>query len=483
MDKLINNYEKRINTFVLQMAENPIIVKKEKNKYMTTREALYADMSNKILDKKGFIFSTYKTDKERIKDYLDQKKEYNKHCLSLRKKKNNYDPSEGFLQPSMRFKAINDLERLKDTLKEREIYEDEKNVILKNINNKNMTAHSDYSSSSDEEKNKTPTKFKFNISNMEKKSPKKNIKNENDEEEERRKKIHNKIIESRKNMLKKRKFYITLGLDKKTQNPNTAKFLRSDLHNKTHFKAMENLTMFKTSTMNHNLFKTWSKEDINQQKNLKEIKDNFYATITNGFKNKYLTQSRFNFHKKNIIKNNNDDYENKLIQQNIIPINKLNKQSSPNQGFNLLGNKKILQDLEITKEIANSNPLLFNMNFNSIKADINNIDFTNDQLNKLKRLAFENNIDDNISSDSDSEYKTNFRNETYEEFKKDENIVIDGEEFKKTDTFKIADKVLQKCNWNQSSKKYNSNKFHQGKLMFTGGLTLNQFEQKYGIVP
>ena len=75
MDKLVNNYEKRINTFVLQMAENPIIIKKDKNKYMTTREALYADTSNKILDKKGFIFSTYKTDKERIKDYLEQRKE------------------------------------------------------------------------------------------------------------------------------------------------------------------------------------------------------------------------------------------------------------------------------------------------------------------------------------------------------------------------------------------------------------------------
>ena len=64
MDKLINNYEKRINTFVLQMAENPIIVKKEKNKYMTTREALYADMSNKILDKKGFIQNIKHINKE-----------------------------------------------------------------------------------------------------------------------------------------------------------------------------------------------------------------------------------------------------------------------------------------------------------------------------------------------------------------------------------------------------------------------------------
>ena len=101
MDKLVNNYEKRINTFVLQMAENPIIIKKEKNKYMTTREALYADTSNKILDKKGFIFSTYKTDKERIKDYLDQRTEklnHKKHNSSLVKDKK-------FIQPLMRFNA------------------------------------------------------------------------------------------------------------------------------------------------------------------------------------------------------------------------------------------------------------------------------------------------------------------------------------------------------------------------------------------
>jgi hypothetical protein len=281
-------------------------------------------------------------------------------------------------------------------------------------------------------------------------------------------------------MLKKRKFYMTLGLKKKVDNPNKAKFLRSDLNNKIHFKAMENLTMFKTSTMNHNLFKTWNKEDINQQKNLKNIKDNFYSTITNGFKNKHFYNTQFGNFNRTMNKTLNEDYENKIMQQTIIPINKLGNQNQG--GFNLLGNKKILQDLEITKEIANSNPLLFNMNFNSIKADAHTINCTNEQLNNLKRLAFESTVDDDVSSHSDSDYKTNFRNETYEELKKEENVIIDGEEFKKTETDKIAEKVLEKCNWNGAFKKYNT-KFDKGKLMFTGGLTLNQFERKYGIVP
>ena len=419
MDRLINNYEKRINTFVLQMAENPIIVKKEKSKYMTTREELFADMSHKILDKKGFIFSTYKTDKERIKDYLEQKVELNKNYKNNKKK--NIIEADIF-KPTMRFKARTDLERVEETLKETKSLND-KSFALNQIN-KPITAHSDYSSSSDEER-KTQKKFRFIVTNVDNNKNKK--KDDFDEEEERKKALHNKVIESRKNMMKKRKFYLTLGLNKRVENPNKAKFIRGDLHNKTHFKAMENLTMFKTSTMNHNIFRTWSKEDINQQKTLKEMKENFYSTITNGFKKKYLTQTRFGNFPKITIKNMNEDYENKLVNQTIIPINKLsNKTASNPGGFNLIGNKKILNDLEITKEIANSNPLLFNMNFNSIKADSNNINCTNEQLNDLKRLAFESNMVEDVTSDSESDYKT------YEEFKKDENVMIDGEQFKKT---------------------------------------------------
>ena len=193
-------------------------------------------------------------------------------------------------KPTMRFKARTDLERVEETLKDTEgLNLNDKTFALNQIN-KPTTAHSDYSSSSDEER-KSQKKFRFIITNDDRnKNKKKDI---FDEEEERKKLLHKKIIESRKNMMKKRKFYITLGLNKRNENPNKAKFIRGDLHNKTHFKAMENLTMFKTSTMNHNIFRTWSKEDINQQKNLKEMKETFYSTITNGFKNKYLIQELY----------------------------------------------------------------------------------------------------------------------------------------------------------------------------------------------
>ena len=59
-----------------------------------------------------------------------------------------------------------------------------------------------------------------------------------------------------------------------------------------------------------------------------------------------------------------------------------------------------------------------------------------------------------------------------------ENIVIDGKEYKKSETHKIADKILKKCNYNENKVKYNSN---EGGLMFTNGLTIKEFEAKYGL--
>jgi hypothetical protein len=285
-------------------------------------------------------------------------------------------------------------------------------------------------------------------------------------------------------MLKKRKFLV-MGLNRRIDN-SQARYIRGDLHNKTHFKAMENLTMFKTSTMNHKIFKQWSKEDINQQKNLRETKINFYTTITNGFKkndNLFLNNTGFNNTLANF-KSQNTSL--KFNQNNETSLNntpkKIISKNKNVKNFNLFGNKKILNDLEITKEIAKSNPLLFNINFNSIKTDINNIQASNDEMDNLKRLAFEIPENDENNDDSKDFQNLNYKNEAYDEFKKEENIFIDGQEFKKSETDKIADKILKKINYNEKKKKINS-KMGQGKLMFTGGLTLNQFELKYGLLP
>ena len=133
-----------------------------------------------------------------------------------------------------------------------------------------------------------------------------------------------------------------------------------------------------------------------------------------------------------------------------------------------------MEELELTNEIANSNPLLFNLNFNNIKNEINNSHNNQEQLDILKKMAFENNEKtEEYSVSNDGNWKND-----YDDLKKEENIVIDGKEYKKSETYKIADKLLQKCHYNENKVKCNSN---EGGLMFTNGLTIKEFEAKYGL--
>ena len=88
-------------------------------------------------------------------------------------------------------------------------------------------------------------------------------------------------------------------------------------------------------------------------------------------------------------------------------------------------------------------------------------------------MAFEknDNYDDSYSNEG-------FIKNEYDDLKKEENIIIDGKEFKKSETYKIADKILKKCNYNENKIKY---KPYEGGLMFTNGLTIKEFEAKYGL--
>ena len=47
------------------MAEKPIELKEPKYHITTTRQELIKEESNKILSKKGFVFSTYQTEREK----------------------------------------------------------------------------------------------------------------------------------------------------------------------------------------------------------------------------------------------------------------------------------------------------------------------------------------------------------------------------------------------------------------------------------
>ena len=442
MDQLLSNYEQRIHNFVFQMAENPIIVKKYKEKHYSNRQALLAETSDKIISKKGFIFTNFKSDKERLKEYLEEKALLHKQ---------HHPQTETSITTY----------------------------------NKNIIAPQPFYSRSNSYFDKY---YKCN--------------------DEKKRFLHDKIYEERKRLLRKRKLpsfqkYNNTHYDNYYTSNNTSPRQVTTHYwddpslqmNKTHFKAMENLIMFKTSTMDHNAFKSIYNDNNNTQqvhnKDKKVIRSNnhFYQTV-NHFKKKEQQPDEHGVVPNNI--NNRTFYLAKQTFYSCPPLHNNNnnvhdddmhdKMSNTNvKGFSLIGNKKIFQDKEITKEIANTNPLLFNINYNSVKGDTKAECVTEEQMDVLRKMAFNNDVtEEEITAKELKELMK--EKENYEEFKKDQHITIDGEEFKKTEIDKIADRVLKKCQYSEKRKNKYS-KMGDGKLMFTGGLTLNEFETKYGFVP
>ena len=307
------------------------------------------------------------------------------------------------------------------------------------------------------------------------------------DEEILQKERHNKIIQQRKNMINKRKFLLNINQDKdKKLENNKMKYISGNLYPRTYFKTMENLTMFQTSTINHNIFKKWKEED---EKKLRSIKINnvnrYNQKYFQGLLSSYFPKIEKNpvfkkissFDEKKIINDinniNNFDNQNNAPFEDIIAKGKKIGVNEKQKQFNFAGNKKFFEELEITKDIANTNPLLFNLNFNNYKNNSIITPKIENQLSILKTMAFEKNekLDDSFT-------KILFDKNDFEDFKKEDNIIIDGREYKKSETYKIADKVLKKCNYNENKVKYNSN---EGGLMFTNGLTINDFEAKYGL--
>ena len=74
-------------------------------------------------------------------------------------------------------------------------------------------------------------------------------------------------------------------------------------------------------------------------------------------------------------------------------------------------------------------------------------------------------------------------NKLYEKNLDEDNIMVDNEIFNKKNQFElITNKILDKCNIFNHKSKFNNTilKKRNGKLMFTRGLSINQFEKKYG---
>ena len=497
------------------MAEKPIILKNNINKNITTREDLYNSTSNKILDKKGFLFKSYKSDKERINELLknkeildkfldENKNNKKKHQKFIEKLKKKY-----FIQPSMHFRKRTGLEKIYDLFKKKHHLNNEQKILYDQLIKMGLI-HSNLVKYENENENDDNYENLLHLGNanssnniFNNKNKKNNFNNKSLSEEGKYKKfLHDKIINERKNMLIERKLLLNVGNRIKNIDKEKEKHLNNEETEKLYFKAAQNLTIFKSTSINHKLFKTWSMEDLVKQQNINEAKKRFYKTISSKFSKSMKEKKKCKYkNKKGIIvglqnikindtENNNNivDIKNNNNKNSKINLTKYNEFEKRKSDFNLLNEETILENIELKKEIININPLLFKLNYNKVKNDIYDINscnnnnnkisfFSLDKLKVLKKMAFENVYEQsNIAKIKDG------LNSYYNDYKKDENILIDGKFYKKKDADIIAEKMLKKCNYNPKNVNY-KNIDGKGKLMFTNGLTVKEFGIKYGILP
>ena len=100
---------------------------------MITRQKLFADSSSKILDKKGFSFKNFKTDKERIKTFIQEKE--TKNLSNIKGKNLKLNLKKIFLDEKQNNKYKEDFKKIIKVLKNNkdDDLNDKEKVLYENI--------------------------------------------------------------------------------------------------------------------------------------------------------------------------------------------------------------------------------------------------------------------------------------------------------------------------------------------------------------
>ena len=457
MSKLLSHYEARIKNFVLKMSESPYLIKKY-NRIYTPKSVTQIPVTQTFYQKNAFSFKKFKSDRERINEILEKnavlEEYYKKMKVEKERIKKIYQIkfAPKLIQPNMHFqykngesiinrKLANKIKELSTKSKSVDNY----NIEETNEENENNNDNASYINTQEENNNKINNKTNKNVYDL-------------TEEQIRRKNLHNKIIEDRKNMINTRKLLMNLeggNLEKKNH-----KYSLGELYRKTEFKAMENLNIFKTSTMNQPILKKWKKEDEEKQINIKLIN----LTEENNNNKRVTRNNKSNreiFNKKiiNTMKDNDNPKLKKIYSMDEIDINNnseiySNMDNKDLYNFNsnikdkpyiekrrlkLSEDKKILNNFNLTKVVSNTNPLLYKLYFLDVKSKDNNIGINEDQFNQIKKMAFE--------EKKSSVYVTSNENDKFEEDAHNDELNIFNKKNKKQSVDKLVEKILTDTNW------------------------------------
>ena len=458
MSKLLSHYEARIKNFVLKMSESPYLIKKY-NRIYTPKSVTQIPVTQTFYQKNAFSFKKFKSDRERINEILEKnavlEEYYKKMKVEKERIKKIYQIkfAPKLIQPNMHFqykngesiinrKLANKIKELSTKSKSVDNY----NIEETNEENENNNDNASYINTQEENNNKINNNTNKNVYDL-------------TEEQIRKKNLHNKIIEDRKNMINTRKLLMNLeggNLEKKNH-----KYSLGEIYRKTEFKAMENLNIFKTSTMNQPILKKWKKEDEEKQINIKLIN----LTEENNNNNKRVTRNnksnREIFNKKiiNTMKDNDNPKLKKIYSMDEIDINNnseiySNMDNKDLYNFNsnikdkpyiekrrlkLSEDKKILNNFNLTKVVSHTNPLLYKLYFLDVKSKDNNIGINEDQFNQIKKMAFE--------EKKSSVYVTSNENDKFEEDAHNDELNIFNKKNKKQSVDKLVEKILTDTNW------------------------------------
>ena len=543
--KLSKNYENRMNDFILTMCQSPIFLYKEKNPYNKNKLFIkknYFDFGSFKTDKERLESLQHEKEILKIYDKKREKDEKNRNILKIKNHRNmtiiqpkmrfnsrtkleniieiikqkeknaNIDIYNNTLMEQMKKLKYNDVKKIKEynTLIDKEVLDkkDLKEVIRVLNEKEHCEINNEYTL-----KNYFDWKYLGIISNNQNKL---------------RKAKSQKDIRKLEDMLE-----IIGNKNKIDETNNEFECLVKDDF-KTHFKGASQYIELKDLKENKDKDKAGNNELVEIANNLAEPKKDFYKKRAMSALKLTTNKSIENFlgdKNENKNKNNNKNDNEQFTKIGIKPRMKRRPASVITNKFNDneynyfkneysikdLGEefkmKKIMMKNMMNKEINNSiikqyshkyafltgisktgliNPKTFSLQNNAKKESKEELKkkltYLQEEIAREKRLRNKDRYHQFVRRFARSTY--GFRKkeilDTLSDFKDDkksEYIVVDGKVFQKNDIKNITDLVFTKCNYYNTKSDSNNGILikNNGKLMFTSGLTVNDFSAKYNL--
>ena len=189
------------------------------------------------------------------------------------------------------------------------------------------------------------------------------------------------------------------------------------------------------------------------------------------------------YHKKTHFKATEEIAENKIKTRKIIKTDINIPLINSNKKIN---RKNLIFDFEDNDEknkLTEKTYLPYKMNYNPMTKNEKKEHINSASMQLLTNIAFKSNDDTVIDKNDDKNKVMNVRHIKNKSNLVDENNVLIGNEilYKATQFDLIANRVLKLCNVYQKKNRHNNGSLKKGngKMMFTQGLTINEFEKKY----